>query len=73
MTSSTTLLLDDAPVPLTPDDLPTVNSAQTPFEDATSAIAPIARKHKGPPLLAEDLEHMTMLMAQQGNGTEIRE
>jgi len=35
-------------------------------EDATSAIAPIARKHKRPPLLADDLERMTMLMAQQG-------
>jgi len=29
-----------------------------------SAIAP-ARKHKRPPLLADDLERMTMLMAQQ--------
>ena len=58
--------LDDAPVPLTPDDLPTVESDIMPSEDATSTIAPTARKHKRPPLLAEDLERMTMLMAQQG-------
>lgn len=67
VTSSTApRFLNDAPVPLTPDDLPTVESAQTPSENATSAIAPIARKHKRPPLLVEDLERMTMLMAQQG-------
>ncbi len=66
VTPSTALLLDDAPVLLTPDALPSVESAQTPSENATSAIAPTARKHKRPPLWAEDLERMTMLMAQQG-------
>jgi len=37
-----------------------------PSEDATSTIQPTTRKHKRPPLLVEDLERMTMLMAQQG-------
>lgn len=67
-------VLDHAPPPSTPDDVTAVEPAnktpspakKTPSSDATSVPKPIAGKHKRPPLLAEDLERMTKLMAQQG-------
>jgi len=52
-------------VPLTPDDLPAVESAQTPSEDAT-LIQLITVEAQTFSLLVEDLERMTIKHAQQG-------
>lgn len=54
------------PLPTPSDTLPAAAPNQSPAGVTSPATVPIAGKHKRPPLLADDLERMTRLMATHG-------